>query len=380
MRLDAKGESESVPIERNRAEQRRPSGMRLAGSPLYRNWKRRAVLITVGLVALALVLLWCSTIGAVSVQLGDALSIIWNHTLGKIFPPFSETYTQGHDSIIWDVRVPRVLLAGVVGASLASAGATYQGLFRNPLAEPYLVGVAQGAAVGAVVALVLPLPLFLYSVGAVQWLAFAAAAVTVAAVYGLARVGGRVPTTTLLLAGIAVGSLATAFTSFLTYLNADKLVTVYSWLLGGFNLSSWDKLLQTLPYIIVGLTLVNLYGRRLNVLQLGEEQASNLGLNVEALKLVLVLAATLMTAAAVSVSGIIGFVGLVAPHTVRLLTGNDHRLLLPLSAIFGATFMVLADMLARTLTQSEIPVGIITAFAGAPFFIYLLRRKKRMVF
>jgi iron complex transport system permease protein len=273
-----------------------------------------------------------------------------------------------------------VLLAAVVGGSLATAGATYQGLFRNPLADPYLVGVAQGAAVGAILALVLPLGKFLYGIGAVQWFAFITAGFTVAIVYGLARVGGRLPTTTLLLAGIAIGTLASAITSLLMYLNGDKLIVVYSWLQGGFNLSSWEKLFTVLPFSVLSGGIIYVFGRRLNVLQMGEEHAGQLGLNVERLKLVLVASATLMTAAAVSVSGIIGFVGLVAPHLVRLLFGHDYRLLLPLSTIFGAAFMVFADTVARNISSTEVPVGIITAFFGAPFFIFLLRRKKRMVF
>jgi iron complex transport system permease protein len=377
MSLEVKEES-----ERGKASTATRPGLsiRLVGSPLFRSRKRRVTLVSTGLLVLGGILLVCSTFGAVAIPLGDTLSIIWNHTFGQFLSRVPENYTTGQESIIWNVRVPRVLLAALVGGSLATAGATYQGLFRNPLAEPYLVGVAQGAAAGAVLALVLPLPLFFYNLGAVQWFAFIAAAVTVVVVYGLARVAGRVPTTTLLLAGIAVGSLATALTSLLIYLNSDKLITVYSWLLGGFNLSSWDRLWLSMPYMLAGIGVVYFCGRLLNVLQLGEEQATHLGLNVEMLKPVLVASATLMTAAAVSVSGIIGFVGLVAPHVVRLLIGHDYRLLLPLSTIFGAIFMVLADTVARSLLSGEIPVGIITAFCGAPFFIYLLRRRKRMVF
>ncbi len=379
MSIETKEETPPTSVILKRAA-RRSVSVWLVGSPLNRSRKRRVGLITSGLVLMAGVLVICTTFGAVTVPVGDTFSIIWNHTLGQLFLAINATYPKGFDTVIWDIRVPRVLLAAVVGGSLATAGATYQGLFRNPLADPYLVGVAQGAAVGAILALVLPLGKFLYGIGAVQWFAFITAGFTVAIVYGLARVGGRLPTTTLLLAGIAIGTLASAITSLLMYLNGDKLIVVYSWLQGGFNLSSWEKLFTILPFSVLSGGIIYVFGRRLNVLQMGEEHAGQLGLNVERLKLVLVASATLMTAAAVSVSGIIGFVGLVAPHLVRLLFGHDYRLLLPLSTIFGAAFMVFADTVARNISSTEVPVGIITAFFGAPFFIFLLRRKKRMVF
>jgi len=379
MSIETKEETESTSLNSKGAARRSVSAW-LIGSPLNRSRKRRAGLITAGLIVVLVVLVVCTTFGAVTVPVGDTFSIIWNHTLGQLFWAINATYPKGFETVIWDIRVPRVLLAAVVGGSLATAGATYQGLFRNPLADPYLVGVAQGAAVGAILALVLPLGKFLYGIGAVQWFAFITAGFTVAIVYGLARVGGRLPTTTLLLAGVAIGTLASAITSLLMYLNGDKLIVVYSWLQGGFNLSSWEKFFTILPFSLFSGTIIYVFGRRLNVLQMGEEHAGQLGLNVERLKLVLVASATLMTAAAVSVSGIIGFVGLVAPHLVRLLFGHDYRLLLPLSTIFGAAFMVFADTVARNISSTEVPVGIITAFFGAPFFIYLLRRKKRMVF
>lgn len=379
MSIETKEEAESTSLNSKGAARRSVSAW-LIGSPLNRSRKRRAGLITAGLIVVLVVLVVCTTFGAVTVPVGDTFSIIWNHTLGQLFWAINATYPKGFETVIWDIRVPRVLLAAVVGGSLATAGATYQGLFRNPLADPYLVGVAQGAAVGAILALVLPLGKFLYGIGAVQWFAFITAGFTVAIVYGLARVGGRLPTTTLLLAGVAIGTLASAITSLLMYLNGDKLIVVYSWLQGGFNLSSWEKFFTILPFSLFSGTIIYVFGRRLNVLQMGEEHAGQLGLNVERLKLVLVASATLMTAAAVSVSGIIGFVGLVAPHLVRLLFGHDYRLLLPLSTIFGAAFMVFADTVARNISSTEVPVGIITAFFGAPFFIYLLRRKKRMVF
>lgn len=290
-------------------------------------------------------------------------------------------WPASYEAVFFQIRLPRVALAAVVGACLAAAGAAYQGLFRNPLADPYLIGVASGASLGAVLALILPLAPVLYTLGAVQLMAFAGAVVTVAAVYGLARMGGTVSVSTLLLAGVALGAFAAAITSFFMYIHGDKLVSIYSWLLGGFSLGDWSKVLAILPYAVVGLAYLCLHGRVLNVLQLEEEQAVQLGVPVERLKIGLIAAATLVTAAAVSVSGLIGFAGLIVPHAVRLLWGPDYRFLLPMSVLLGAAFLVLADTLARTvLGSTEIPVGAVTAFFGAPFFLYLLRQKKQAVF
>ena len=290
-------------------------------------------------------------------------------------------WSAAQEAIVLQIRLPRVILAGLVGAGLALAGATYQGMFRNPLADPYLIGVAAGAGLGAVVALTLPLNASLYSLGVVQWLAFAGALLTVIVVSLLARVGNTTPLTTLLLSGVALGAFATAITSFLMYMQQDKLHLTYSWLLGGFSLGSWRQVITAVPYLLLSLGTTYANARFLNVLQLGEEQAAQLGVNVERVKLILIGAATLATAAAVSVSGLIGFVGLIVPHAVRLLWGTDYRLVLPMSTLVGAVFLLWADTLARTvLAPTEIPVGVVTALCGAPFFLYLLRQRKRMVF
>lgn len=350
-------------------------------TPFFRTQRRRLVLVALGLAGLVACLLLCVTFGTIAVPLDQVVSIIWNHTLGQ-FWPVAQTYSNGSDTIIWEIRLPRLVLAGGVGAGLAGAGALYQGLFRNPLADPYLVGVAQGASVGAVSAIVLTLPAFLYPLGVVQWGAFLGALIAVAIVYNLSRIGGEVKSSTLLLAGVAIGSVMAALTSFLTYLNTSKLTAIYGWMLGGFNTTSgWDNLGRFLPYLALGIFIACFVGRRLNVLQMGEEQASLLGLNVPLIKLILVGSATLMAAAAVSVSGIIGFVGLVVPHLIRLLTGQDYRLLLPLSLVWGAVFMIVTDSLARTvMAPAELPVSILTAFVGGPFFLFILRSKKKVEF
>lgn len=350
---------------------------RLALHPLRRRWG----VLALALVALGGVALLASTQGSVGIPLETLLRMLAARLSALAGVTQTASWPSSYEAVFFQIRLPRVALAGLVGACLAAAGAAYQGLFRNPLADPYLIGVASGASLGAVLALILPLAPVFYAMGVVQLMAFAGALVTVAAVYGLARVGGTVPVSTLLLAGVALGAFASAVTSFFMYIHGDKLVSIYSWLLGGFSLGDWRKFLGILPYSVVGLAFMGLHGRVLNVLQLDEEQASQLGLPVERLKIGLIASATLVTAVAVSVSGLIGFVGLIIPHAVRLIWGPDYRFLLPMSILVGAGFLILADTLARTaLGSTEIPVGAVTAFVGAPFFLYLLRQKKRAIF
>ena len=290
-------------------------------------------------------------------------------------------WPASYESILWDIRLPRVILAGMVGAGLSIAGATYQGLFRNPLADPYLVGVAAGAGLGATIAMASPLPAALYFMGAVQIAAFLGAFLTVVLVYSLARVGRTTPVTTLLLAGVAVGSIASAATAFIMYSEGDKLFSIYSWMLGGFNTASWQQVLLVAPGVLGSALVMSMMGRIANVLQLDDDQARSLGVNVELTKLVLVLSATLATASAVSAAGLIGFVGLVVPHVLRMLWGPDHRSLIPLCVLVGAAFLIGADAGARLVPgPQEIPVGVVTAFCGAPFFLHLLRQQKRTIF
>jgi len=282
---------------------------------------------------------------------------------------------QAWEDIIWEIRLPRVLAAGLVGATLALGGATYQGVFRNPLAEPYLIGVAPGAALAATIVIISPLQYAYGGFSVLPVAAFGGGIAAVALAYSIARLGQSAPTVTLILAGVAISSIATSMTSFLMVLDTDRVLTILSWTLGGFNLSSWDRLFWALPYIAPSAAVLLTLGRTLNVMQLGEEQAQQVGLNVERAKLLALGAASLATAAAVSISGFIGFVGLIVPHTTRMLWGPDHRGLLPMSMLIGAAFLILADLIAREINQpSEVPVGIVTAFCGGPFFLYLLRR------
>lgn len=288
---------------------------------------------------------------------------------------------QSFAAIILALRLPHTLLVALTGAALASSGAAYQGLFRNPLADPYLIGVAAGAGLGAVIAMSLNWPTNLFGFYLIPVGAFIGAIMTVLLVYNLARVNGMVPLTTLILAGVAVGAFASALTSALMLRSDLQIHRAISFLLGGSPMTGWDPVLAALPYMLVGMGLLSFSGHILNVLQFGEEEAKQMGLAVSRAKIFVILTASLTTAVAVAFSGVIGFVGLIIPHIIRLMWGPDYRRLIPLSMIAGATLLLLADMLARILlAPSTLPVGIVTAIAGAPFFLWILRRAKREVF
>jgi iron complex transport system permease protein len=284
-------------------------------------------------------------------------------------------------TIIYEIRLPHAALVALTGAALAGSGAAYQGLFRNPLADPYLIGVASGAGLGAILAMARSWPTTTVGFYAVPAAAFLGALLTVALVYTIARLGKTVPVTTLLLAGVAVSSFATALSSFFMLYSENELRRAIAWLLGGAALSGWQPVVAMLPYVTLGLSILLFSGHQLNVLQLGEEQAFSLGLSVEKIKAFLIVAASLSAAAAVAFSGMIGFIGLIIPHTVRLLWGGDHRRLIPLSILGGAAALLLADLLARMVFSPEVlPVGILTALAGVPFFLWLLRRAKAQMY
>ncbi len=278
------------------------------------------------------------------------------------------------ESILWELRIPRVVLAALVGAMLAVAGATYQGTFRNPLADPYLLGVAAGAGLGATLAIAY-LPEGVSGQEALPPAAFLGGSAAVVLAYAVGRSAGRErDAATLVLAGVTVAAFFTAMQTFVQQQNADTLQQIYAWILGGIPSSGWSDVVLILPYILVAVVVILAHRRMLDVLSVGDDEAASLGVNVRRVRLILVVAATVGTAAAVAVSGLIGFVGIIVPHAIRLLSGSNYRALLPLSVIVGAGFLVLADVVARTaLAPAEIPIGIVTAFLGAPFFALVLR-------
>ena len=319
-------------------------------------------------------------IGAVSIPLSEVVKILFSHILG-CDRYWAAGLVPEHETIIMTMRFPRVVLTALVGAGLALSGASFQGLFRNPMADPYIIGVSSGAALGAVACIVIQsiwsIPLH-YGIPVA---AFIFALMTILLVYNLARVGGKVPVMTLLLAGIAVSSLLSALVSLCMFYSGNQLNQVVFWLMGGFSGRGWDYVYMFIPYGVIGSTLIFIYARELNAMLLGEESAQHLGIEVERVKRRLLIAAALLTGACVSVSGLIGFVGLVIPHIVRMIFGPDHRILLPAVALFGAVFLLIADVLARIIiAPGELPVGIVTALVGGPFFIYLLRRQKNAMF
>ena len=282
---------------------------------------------------------------------------------------------QAVDTIMFGIRLPRALLAAVVGGSLGLAGAVFQGVFRNPLADPFLLGTASGAGLGAALAFVAPVGTALTGRLAQPMLAFVLALGTVVFVSLLARQGRSLPVVRLILAGVVVSSMLSAVTSFLMLAAREQAASILNRLLGGFGLATWPDVMVVSLFLVPAAGLAVLLGRSLDVLQLGDRGAAYLGLPVERLRFILLAGATLATAAAVSVAGIIGFVGLMTPHAVRLLAGPRHVPLVTLSLIWGAVFMVCADLLARTLiAPAEVPVGVVTAVVGGPLFLVLLRR------
>jgi iron complex transport system permease protein len=341
--------------------------------------RRRGLLLFAGLVVVMIVALLEVAWGSFTIPPATVAAMFWQRVAGG---SAVETWPDAWETVLFEIRLPRILLAMLVGAALAQSGAVYQGVFRNPLADPYLIGVSAGAGLGATIAIALGLPLHWGGLGAVSLFAFVGALAATAVIYLLARSGGRSSVVTLVLAGVAVGAFLSAVTTFLMFRARDAFQTVHvlGWMMGSFALASWAKVRLLAPVLVVGGGLLWAYAHRLNVLQLDDDQAQQLGVPVERTRLTVIVLATLVTSAAVSMSGVIGFVGLIVPHAVRLVWGPDHRFLLPMSVLCGAVFMVLADGLARTvLSPTELPVGVVTAFCGAPFFLYLLRQKRHVV-
>ena len=297
-------------------------------------------------------------------------------SLDRLTPfTFESDLTPLQKAIVWNQRLPRVVLGVLVGAALATAGATYQGVFRNPLADPYLLGIAAGGGLGATVAFVNDWGDGRGVLDPVQVSAFAGALVAVALTWVVGVMGDRTRSSaSLILAGVAVASFFTAMQTYLQQSNTEDIREIYTWFLGGLTTSGWDEVLQLLPVAIVVLIILSLSGRTLDVLAVGDEEASMLGLPVGRVRVMLLVVASLLTASAVAVSGLIAFVGLIVPHMIRLLFGPSFRTIVPLSVFAGAGFLVLCDLAARTILPStELPIGVVTAFFGAPFFILILR-------
>jgi iron complex transport system permease protein len=320
-------------------------------------------------------MLFAISIGTVHVPVLDILSIL----SAKIFHLSTEQINPMYTNIVWSIRFPRVLLAGLVGASLAIAGAAFQGLLRNPLADPYTLGVSSGASVGGVVTIFFNLSLPFIGAFTLPFLSVICAFITILLVLFFAqKIERSMKVETIILTGVIFSSFLGAFISLMIALTGDELRQIMSWLLGSVSMRGWDYIIIILPFFIVGSILLLVNANELNAMSFGEERAKHLGVNVQRRKMMVLTAGSILTGAAVSVSGTIGFVGLVIPHLTRILWGPDHKHLLPLSILMGSGFLILADLVARTIiSPTELPIGVITALIGAPVFALILIGRKR---
>ncbi|HMK48116.1 MAG TPA: iron chelate uptake ABC transporter family permease subunit [Methanocella sp.] len=338
---------------------------------------RRWVLITICLMILT------TAVAIISIATGpanlspDKVTQIILSRIPFVQDHIAKTWTAGDEAIVIQVRLPRVILGLLVGASLALAGVTTQGIFKNPMADPYILGVSSGAAFGVAVSMVIGITIGMMTIN-IMLGAFAGALIASFLVFNIARTHYRVPVETLLLSGIAVSAFFSAITSFLMYISGNSLSKIVFWIMGGLQSGGWDRILILIPFFIAGGLIIFAFARDLNLIQLGDESAAHLGTDVSRVKTILLVVSSLLAAAAVSVSGIIGFVGLIIPHMMRLIVGPDHRVLIPSSILVGAMFLTVADTFSRMIVQpTEMPVGIVTAVIGAPFFVYLLLRQKK---
>jgi iron complex transport system permease protein len=329
--------------------------------------------LPLSLVFLAAALLAGVLVGPVNLGALDVVRATFAHVFGLHSP-----LSGADDSILWELRLPRVILAAIVGGTLAAAGASYQGVFRNPLADPYLLGAAAGAGLGATLVIAYA-PASALSKDFLPLAAFVGAGIAVIAAYVLGRAAGATAgAAALILAGVTVTSFFTALQTFVQQQNVDTVQEIYSWLLGRLTTAGWRDVGIVLPYAAAAWVILIAHRRLLDVLAVGDEEAAALGVNVARVRLLVVVAATIATAAAVAVAGLIGFVGIIVPHTIRLLVGSSYRLLIPLSVIVGAGFLVFADVIARTvMAPAELPIGVVTMFFGAPFFAVVLRTSRR---
>ncbi len=318
----------------------------------------------------------CTTIGVASVSVADANKILLKQ-LFHIKNISLDGISPGAVAIIWNIRLPRVILGFIAGAALSICGASFQGIFKNPMADPFILGVSSGSALGAAIGIVLHFTGGFMGLNGTTLLAFVGAFATIILVYTISRVGRRVPVSTLLLSGIAVSQTTSALMSIIMLFNQQSMDQIMFWTMGSLNGKGWQQIANILPYVMIGIVILFTTSRELDIMLTGEDTATQLGVDVEFLKKKVLFAASLVTASIVSVTGIIGFVGLVVPHVVRMMTGPKHRRLMPFSIVVGGTFLIICDTIARSITTQEIPVGIITSICGGPFFLYLLRNAKK---
>ncbi|BCN28789.1 FecCD family ABC transporter permease [Anaeromicropila herbilytica] len=330
------------------------------------------------IIILALEVILSASVGSANLSFFNSLKIIIHRipVIGNFYDlsDVKEVYIK----IVWDIRMPRILLAGLTGCALSVVGASFQGLFKNPLADPHILGVSSGAAVGATIAMLSGMTMSFMGLGVIGIFAFLGALITVFIVYQIACVGNKISTVNIVLTGTAVSMMLSAVISLLMAFHHDQIEKVYLWTMGSFSSATWQKVSFMSFFTLVGIVGIFMFAKELDVMTIGNDSAKSLGIDTSRVKKYLIILASLLVAACVSVSGIIGFVGLVIPHCIRLISGPKHKRLLPFSALGGAIFMIFCDTIARTITApSELPVGVITAILGTPYFIYLLQHNKR---
>ena len=341
-----------------------------------RRWLNIIILILVMLAGM----IFSVSVGSANLSMWDSLRLFINKLplVGDLIDVSDIGAT--YEIIVWKVRMPRIVLSALVGGALAVVGGVFQGVFGNSLADPHILGVSSGAALGATIGMLSGVTVSFLSLGTVGICAFIGALLTVFFVYHLAKVGGEISTTNMLLTGTATSTMLSAIISLLMTFNEEQVDKVYMWTLGSFSAATWEKVKFLAVMIAVGTILLFAFAQKINVMMMGEEEAKSLGVDTVKVRRIIILISSFLVASAVSVSGIIGFVGLIIPHSVRMLTGSNNKSLLPYSFLGGATFLMLCDTASRTIAApTEIPVGIITSVFGAPFFIFLILRSRNRV-
>jgi len=339
--------------------------------------KNKKIIILILLITTIVIFISLS-IGAVKVEISDIFKILKNSILKR-----DNNFLNIEDNIvyiIWNIRLPRIIVSLLIGGMLSIAGVTYQGILKNPMADPFILGISSGAALGATIGIVSKINFSILGLDFISIAAFVGAVSIIFIVYNIAKINNDVPVTTLLLSGVAMSQFLTAILSILMLIFDRDLNKIILWTMGSLSGKGWESIMNLLPYSILGIIILLFLSRDMDLLLLGDESAKNLGVEADKVKKIALVTASVITAAAVSVSGIIGFVGLIVPHIVRIFMGPKHIKLLPISFIVGGLLMVVCDTIARSIIPQEIPVGIITAILGGPFFIYLLKKRKEEVF
>jgi iron complex transport system permease protein len=342
--------------------------------------KNKNRIIIIYFLVLLVVIIFASTIGVADIKFIDSLKIISS----KI--PFIKNLVdvsnikETSKIILLNIRLPRIILAVIIGIALSTSGVVFQAIFKNPMADPYILGISAGAAFGATVVIILGISFSFIGLSAISLGAFIGAISTTAIVYNIARINSKVPVITLLLSGIAISFFLSALINLIMTFNHDQVEKIVFWTMGSVSAASWNSVMVSIVPVSIGVIIFLIFSKDLNVILMGEETAQNLGVNVELLKKILLVVASIVSASVVAVSGIIGFVGLIVPHAVRIVVGPDHRKLFPFTIITGALFMIIADTISRVaLEPTELPIGVITSLIGAPYFIFLLIRNKKVI-